>query len=316
MEIVLVLSSRCNALCTHCTTSCGPRARQSLSDEDIARVMSEAADVDDGTPLAFHLTGGEPFLDFERLLATVSRGARLKGRISVVTNAFWARSQELARNKLAALREAGLSLLSVSVSRFHLRYVPFENVRIALKVAGNLGLRTELKGAVTMSDLRPDGLLAEWQSQLDADLINIFPVLPYLREDASLPESEYYREDGLPSHRCPSEIVCVEADGAARSCCGSGVSASFLALGSVRDHGVATIHSRLEQAAKQRILREQGPIAFAQGAIAAGLGKLLRSRYAGPCDLCAHVASDPQLRRIAEQMSADIESESGKNHNP
>ena len=32
MEIVVVLTSRCNAQCTHCTTSCGPRARQALSD--------------------------------------------------------------------------------------------------------------------------------------------------------------------------------------------------------------------------------------------------------------------------------------------
>lgn len=308
MEIALVLSSRCNALCDHCTTSCGPRARQTLSDDEVARVMSEAARIDDGIPLAFHLTGGEPFLDFERLVSTVSRGARLNARVSVVTNAFWAKSEIVARQKLAALIEAGLSLLGVSVSRFHLRYVPLENARIALKVAGELKLPTELKGAVTMSDLAPDGLLAEWRDQLDADRINIFPVLPYLRDGTSLPESEYYREDGLPPHRCPSEMLCVESDGSARSCCGSGVSGSFLGLGSVRDDAVSTLRGRLEQSGRQRILREKGPIAFAQGAIEAGLGNLLRSGYAGPCDLCAHVASDPQLRRVAEQLSADIES--------
>lgn len=308
MEITVVLTSRCNALCTHCTTSCGPRVKQYLSDEDIARVMSEAAGIEDGVPLRFHLTGGEPFLDFERLLNTVSIGARLKGSVSVVTNAFWAKSESVARDKLEALQATGLSLMGVSVSRFHQQYVPLENARIALKTAADLGLETQLKGAVTMSDLVPGGLLAEWQSKLDADVIDIFPVIPYLREGAELPDSEYYREDGLPPDRCPSEILCVESDGAARSCCGSGVSGSFLSLGSVRDDDIATLHRRLEHSGKQRILREQGPIAFARGAIDAGLKNLLRSQYAGPCDLCAHVASDPKLRRVAEQMSAGFES--------
>jgi hypothetical protein len=304
MEIVVVLTSRCNAQCTHCTTSCGPRERQALSDADIERVMREAAQVQDGTPLVFNLTGGEPFLDFPRLLACVRRGASLGGKVSVVSNAFWARTEEQARARLTELRAAGLTSLAVSVSRFHAPYVPMAQARIALEVADELGLETELKAAVIKEDLLPGGLLEQWQRELDADFINVFPVLPYLRDGAALPEEEYYRLKGLPEQTCPAEVLCVESDGTARSCCGSGVSGSFLALGNVRDSGVAELRQRLESAPRQKILREQGPIAFARAAISAGLAHHLRARYAGPCDLCAHIASHPQLRRIAEEMSA------------
>jgi hypothetical protein len=265
--------------------------------------MDEAAAIHDGRGLTFHFTGGEPFLDFDLLLSVVSHGKKLNGRVTCVTNAFWARSDEIARKKLEVLREAGLYLLSVSVSRFHQDYVPLKNARTALEVARSLGLKTEIKGAVTASDLEPDGLLARWRGQLDADRIDIFPVLPYLREGASLPEGEYCRETGLPEEPCPSEIVCVEADGAARSCCGSGVAGAFLAIGSIREEPLAAVHDRFTNAGKQQILRKHGPVAFARGAIAAGLGHLLRNNYAGPCDLCAHIASDPQLRRIADRMS-------------
>jgi MoaA/NifB/PqqE/SkfB family radical SAM enzyme len=303
MEIALVLTWKCNASCGHCSTSCGPYRPESLHKEEILRLMSEAALIDDGEPLYFHLTGGEPFLNFDLLLETVRHGASLQGEVSCVTNAYWAKSAEVARQKLGALREAGLTALAVSISRFHQRYVPLRYVRLALEAAASVGLSTELKGAVTTSDLQPGGLRDQWKSQLDADEINIFPVVPYLRSGVTLPEEEYYREPGLPPQVCPEEILCVEPDGAAMSCCGQAPSTLFLKLGNIRENSLDTLHQRFNEAGRQRILRERGPIAFAQAAIAAGLGHRLREGYAGPCDLCVHIGADPELRKIADELS-------------
>jgi radical SAM family protein len=307
MEIALVLSSRCNASCSHCSTNCGPHRKEALGLDEIIRLMNEAAAIDDGRPLEFDLTGGEPFLDFELLLATVAHGASLHGLVSCLTNAFWARSIEEARAKLTQLRDAGLDLLGISVSRFHQRYVPLSRVRLALEVAASIGLRTQLQGSVTASDLEPGGALSTWQHSLRADHVAIFPVIPCLREGAHLPEHEYCREPGIPTHACPDEMVCIDADGTAFSCCGQKRSTGFLALGSIREQALAAIHLRFKQAGRQRILRERGPVAFARGAIEAGLGHLLRASYAGPCDLCVHIASEPQLRAVADRMSAAAE---------
>jgi hypothetical protein len=309
MEIALVLTSRCNASCTHCSTSCGPYRKEALSPDDVVRLMNQAAAIDDGKPLEFHITGGEPFLDFDLLLATVAHGTSLKGLVTCVTNAFWARSLEETRQMLTQLRDAGLRLLAISVSRFHERYVPLHRVRLALETAASIGLTTQLKGAVTASDLEPDGALSRWKSSLQADQVAIFPVIPYLREGADLPEREYCRLPGLPTNKCPDEIVCIDSDGVAFSCCGQKRSTSFLALGNVGEQSLTEIHRRFKHAARQRILREQGPIAFARGAIDAGLGDLLRKSYAGPCDLCVHIASEPQLRAVADRMSAAAETQ-------
>jgi hypothetical protein len=237
----------------------------------------------------------------------VRHGARLGGLVSCVTNAYWARSDEIAHGKLAMLQRAGLVTLAVSVSRFHQRYVPLKRVKHALRAAQKLGLETALKGAIINSDLVAGGSRDQWKRELDADTVNVFPVLPYLREGASLAEKEYYREPGLPQQRCPKGIVCVEPDATAVSCCGPGVSAQFLSLGNVRHESLKLINLRFKKGGRQKILRRQGPIAFARGAISAGLGHLLRMEYAGPCDLCAHIASHPQLRQIAEAMSAAAE---------
>lgn len=305
MDLVLVMTSRCNAACTHCTTSCGPHETQALSEREMLRLMDEAAAVSASAALRFNLTGGEPFLDFDLLVRVVTHGAKLGGVVTCATNAYWARSDEITREKLSTLRAAGLLALSVSVSRFHQRYVPLSRVRRVLDIAPEFDLQTELKGAVTQGDLGPRGAIRGWQRELaHADRINIFPILPYLRVGAELPEEDYYREAGLPQERCPNDIVCIEPDGKAMSCCGPGASAEFLHLGDIREATVAELHHRFRTAPRQSILREHGPIFFARRAIEAGCGDLLRESYAGPCDLCAHIACQPRLRQVADQVTA------------
>jgi hypothetical protein len=266
--------------------------------------MNEAAAIDDKQPLYFDFTGGEPFLDFALLVAVVAHGAQLGAEVSCVTNAFWARTDDVAASKLAILRRCGLTLLGVSVSRFHGSFVPLHRAERALRIAKRLGISTELKAAVIRGDLDPQGLVSQWKSQLDAEWVNMFPVLPHLRHGAVLPEDEYYREPGLPAHKCPGEVLSVDFNGIARSCCSPGKEESFLVVGDTKLLPLATIHKRFQQAGKQRILREKGPIAFARGALAAGLGDHLRKDYAGPCDLCLQIRTDSQLRQVAEKMAA------------
>jgi Radical SAM superfamily len=304
MEIAIVMSAKCNAACAHCTTSCGPTRTETLSESQICQLMDDAARIGKCESLSFHITGGEPFLNFNLLLAVTRHGAGLGARLSCVTNAYWARTRELAGERLGRLAEVGLTALSVSVSRFHQQYVPLDRVKNALEAAKQLEIRTELKGAILESDLAAGATRDQWRAQLHADHINIFPILPFLREGVELPDSEYYREPGLPHGRCPGEIVCIEADGTAVSCCGPGSSRQFLTLGNVHRDSLDVINGRFEGNARQRLLRERGPIAFAEAAIEAEMGHLLRESYAGPCDLCTHIGTDPQLRAIAERCAA------------
>jgi len=304
MILGFVIGAQCNATCEHCGKGYGPTRREALSTDRIVRLMSEAALIADGEPLCFAITGGEPFVRFESLVEIVTHAARLGAEVTCVTNAFWATTDELTVAKLAILRDSGLTELAISVSRFHQRFVPLRRVRRALETAVALGIATTLKGAVTKPDLQPGGELAEWKEHLDADEIEIFPVLPYVREGVALPEDVYYRVPGLPENRCPSEILNVDFNGVARSCCSPGRDDTFLGLGHIDSTPLAEINRRFLQQRKQQILREIGPIAFARAAIAAGLGHHLRDAYAGPCDLCLHVRTDPALRRVADELSA------------
>ena len=56
-------------------------------------------------------------------------------------------------------------------------------------------------------------------------------------------------------------------------------------------------------AQRYEALRELGPIHFARYAIKRGEGAGLRAAYADVCDLCAHVASDPTLTKLARDSA-------------
>lgn len=304
MHIALVLTAKCTAKCGHCSASCGPQRTEALAPTHVQQVMEEAARINDGEALHFDITGGEPFMDFEQLCDTLAHARRLGGGVSCVTNAFWARSDAIALEKLRILRDLGLELLSVSVSRFHEEFVPLASVERALRAAKQLGIETELKGAVTRVDLEADGVVPRWREKLDADQVSIFPIIPHLRAGfPALPEADYYREPGLPTGKCPSEIITVQEDGIALSCCGQSPDTEFLRIGDTHREPLAVIHERFRHARRQKILRHCGPIAFARRAIDAGHGHLLRDAYAGPCDLCLHIGSVPELRQFADELS-------------
>jgi hypothetical protein len=142
----LLLTYWCNARCEHCYELSGPERREWMSVEAaqrhwaaLKRLGAEAA--------GLHVGGGEPFGDFERLAAVVraAREAGLEGVGYVETNGFWATSDEVVRERLTELREAGLRQISISCDVFHQAYVdpagPQRLWRVAREVLGEAGVR-------------------------------------------------------------------------------------------------------------------------------------------------------------------------------
>lgn len=306
MRFGFLITARCNASCTHCSVSSGPQRTEGLARDPLLRLIDEAAAVwrqerAPGEPLQLSISGGEPFLQFPLLLEVVAHGARLGAQMSCVTNGFWAASDERARSRLYALKDAGLSLLAVSTSRFHQAFVKRERVERALAIARDVGLRTALKCALTAGDKdRADGL-EQWARARNVDQLEVFPVLPYLRDGAALPEHEYLRDAPLPEGTCPAPMLTVREDGRAYTCCMPGAFTEFHGLGNALETGLARSFDAFYLNGVQQVLRHRGPAHFARAIVAAGEGHRLRPAYEGVCDLCAHVASEPALAAIARR---------------
>ncbi len=138
----LLLTYRCTYECDHCFVYSSPRAEGTMSLEMAKDAISQAAELSGIHEIWFE--GGEPFLYYPVLLELVRFAGKRRMKTGVVTNAFYAVSEEDARVWLEPLRDAGLKRLSVSDDRYHNETFPSSpTVSHLISIAKKLGIVTD-----------------------------------------------------------------------------------------------------------------------------------------------------------------------------
>jgi hypothetical protein len=132
----LMLTDWCNAACACCYANCGPGGREWL---DAAAALRIWRGLIQASPhgCRIHLTGGEPFGNFD-LLLSVCRLARQEGLgplESVETNGYWADDDSRTREHLQSLDQAGMGRLVISADPYHQQFVPIDRARRLAAVA-------------------------------------------------------------------------------------------------------------------------------------------------------------------------------------
>ena len=121
----IMANYQCNAACRHCLYACSPDRGNDYIQRETAQKICEI--LIKGGCRSVHIGGGEPFLDFDGLIAlvktTIKSGIRLE---YIETNGFWATDKNQAGKYLQALAMAGADTLCISLDPFHAEYVPFE----------------------------------------------------------------------------------------------------------------------------------------------------------------------------------------------
>ncbi|MBN1555573.1 MAG: hypothetical protein JXA11_12580 [Phycisphaerae bacterium] len=149
----LMITDGCDAACASCYLRCTPGRGRWMTVETavgiwigLARLSPHGCRV--------HVTGGEPFLDWQRLIdilhAAAGEGLHAE---SVETNGGWAIDDAIIRDRLAALDAAGMEKLAISADPFHQAFIPIERVR---RLA-----------ATTEEVLGPDRVRVRWRDWLD-----------------------------------------------------------------------------------------------------------------------------------------------------
>jgi hypothetical protein len=147
----LILSYKCQASCRHCIYACSPNWQADfITEEQLDHGLAQLSKTIQpsvwgcdhiGLSDGLHFTGGEPFMNFDLLLRAVELGTKHRiPSMFVETNSGWAIGDDIARDKLQDLHEAGLHGIMISVNPFYAEYVPFaiteRCIRISQEVFG------------------------------------------------------------------------------------------------------------------------------------------------------------------------------------
>ncbi len=133
-----LLTYACSFECDHCFVYSSPQARGTFTLNQIKGVFEDLIKI--GTIQRVYFEGGEAFLFYPLMIEGI-RIARDKGfEAGVVTNAYWATTEEDAELWLKPLFELGISDLSLSDDAFHSEDEKESPAKHALAAAKKLGM--------------------------------------------------------------------------------------------------------------------------------------------------------------------------------
>lgn len=128
----------CTAECRHCMFGSSPSCpKEYISAEEAENIASLLEEAD--TP-SVHIGGGEPFMNFSALLSLIDALNRHNIGVDYIeTNAFWAKNEDLVKERLWELTKRGVTTVMVSVDPFHIEYVPLARVLTLMKLLNEEG---------------------------------------------------------------------------------------------------------------------------------------------------------------------------------
>lgn len=137
-QIHFLLTYACNYECDHCFLYCSPRSEGTFTISGIKEVLEDAKKI--GTVEWIYFEGGEPFLYYPIMMQGIQLAHDMGFKTGIVTNCYWATSQEDAELWLKPLMESGIDAMSFSDDSFHV-YDPENNpAKRAAKAAESLGI--------------------------------------------------------------------------------------------------------------------------------------------------------------------------------
>ena len=136
--IHVLLTYQCTFECDHCFLHCGPRCEGTFTLRQLRDLMRDIKKI--GTIDTVYFEGGEPFLFYAVLLEGLRMVREAGLQAGIVTNGYWATSEEDAEQWLRPILELGIADFSVSDDEFHSSKGDASPGAIAYRAAKKLGL--------------------------------------------------------------------------------------------------------------------------------------------------------------------------------
>lgn len=278
----------CNIACGHCYNSSGPRLKaKRIALEPMLAVIADMPKVGIG---ALTLTGGEPFLYTDDLLRLIAAGRQAGlSEIKILTNAYWAATEERADRMLERLAGAGFmdggrDHIKASTGTYHLEFVSFDRiVTLARRYHARFARRL-----IVDCELGPGGgalrseILRQVREAAVAGMIHLrFRAIEAVGRATTLEQ----RVSAVIDEPCDDiRQIAFDPDGSVRPCCGLNSENKGVVIGRLRDQGLSALVKRMQNDPLLQFIASEP-----MDALFDHVPREADSRqFSGKCHLCQH----------------------------
>jgi MoaA/NifB/PqqE/SkfB family radical SAM enzyme len=138
-RLELTLTTKCNSQCVYCQADASPLKAEVMSLEDINNYLDEAGSLSNLE--SFMVFGGEPMLFPEQAINAFERAHKQRiPKIEMLTNGFWGKDEQKARELAFRMEKSGLNTLGISVDAFHEQFIPLEYLQTVALASIHAGI--------------------------------------------------------------------------------------------------------------------------------------------------------------------------------
>ena len=295
-QIAFGYSTKCNVKCDHCVAANEMAGNAKMELNTAKEIIEEMADCN---VRGISFTAGEPllFLDDIRNLVKLCSEKGIYSR--VVTNGFWAKTQEHADNIVSELLKSGLSQLRISFSRWHQKNINRENIVNAASSCQKYGLDYFISFVTDLS--KEDDPFEQF---LRDNHLKFFPEpLIYFGNAGSFTRSRIFT-DYHPNTCAMNSYLSPELDMFA--CCDAGnqfTKTNFFSLGNLKDYSIDELFQKKENNNLYFLIKTMGLTNIASY-LGLRASEIVRYRK---CELCYELFnSEENLRILKESATSDL----------
>ena len=304
-RIAVNFTLTCNLSCAHCIVESSPHRKERLDTSEVrtALLAGQAAGKRHVT-----FSGGEVFLFADEVCELVAFARELGFVVDVETNAYWARNEQTARDRLAPFVEAGIAGMALSADAYHVAHFPVERTIQAAKTGRGAGLLVEINFCPSQDAEVDAQIRAALEAAGEPYIVN--ELLNRGRGAQLLQLSRRHAYSELPD--CDSLTTTLHATGDMYACCELDTSTDAMKrtpvfLGSIRSRAALT-----EMRHRERLVRAfhdpKSPVYFRSlvGTHASFRG-LRDERFQSICHFCMRALGDPGRVAALEEALAGSE---------
>lgn len=269
----IITTYQCTSACKNCCFQSNPSRKEMLSVEDIKKYITDTTQAYPSLKILV-LTGGECFIYGDKLEDIIRHAKSCNLPTRIVSNGFWAKTYEIAYQKLSKLVEAGLMEINFSTGDDHLEYVSVEYIKNGVLASMKCGL-TAVVNVESAHDrefessfFTTDSELAKYIESGQLKIINGI-WMPFTQTTANkMKESKAKKEKGefcAKDRGCEAMFNTITIDPNHRviACCGlTSKQIKYLDLGDISKYPIKELYDKQFNDFLKIWIATDGPIAI------------------------------------------------------